>query len=215
MMMNAQKFYRRRNGYRVGLSLLSPASYAAQEPHQVIEQTVQILLDEFVENRDEFAADKSALFALVDEVAVPIFDFPRIAKLVLAGHYKHASEAQRESFRDEFKKLLIGTYATALFQYTGDEKMIFTGSEIRERKGRKFATVHSQVEIGGNSPVAVDYKMLLGRDDVWRIYNLTIGGINMVTNYRATYAAAVDDLGLDGVLKSMREANAKLITKQS
>ena len=57
--------------------------------------------------------------------------------------------------------------------------------------------------------------MLLGRDDVWRIYNLTIGGINMVTNYRATYAAAVDDLGLDGVLQSMREANAKLITKQS
>ena len=120
----------------LALSSLSPASYAAQEPHQVIEQTVQILLDEFVENRDEFAADKSALFALVDEVAVPIFDFPRIAKLVLAGHYKHASEAQRESFRDEFKKLLIGTYATALFQYTGDEKNDFhrLGNSRTQRK---------------------------------------------------------------------------------
>ncbi len=191
--------------------LLMPASLTAQDkPHLVIEQTVQTLLDEFTDKRELFEADKGELFALVDRVAVPLFDFRRITKLVLASNWRQASKAQREAFGEEFKKLLIGTYATALFHYTGDEKMIFTGSEIKERKGRKFAVVKSEVALSSSGqPIAVDYAMILGKDGDWKIYNLTISGINMIINYRNTYAAAIGNLGMDGVIESMRATNAK------
>ena len=192
----------------VSASISSSAS-SAEKPQMMIEQTVQTLLDEFTDRRAALETDKGQLFALVEEVAVPLFDFTRISKLVLASHWRQASKQQREEFGEQFKKLLIGTYATALFRYTGDEEMTFIGSQITERKGRKFAVVNSKVTLSGGSPIAVDYSMILDPDNGWKIYNLTIGGINMVTNYRNTYAAAIDNLGIDGIIESMKTANAK------
>ena len=190
--------------------LLAPTSaLALEKPQLLIERTVLALLDEFTSRRETFEADKRELFALVERVAVPLFDLKRISRLVLATHWRQANKAQREAFGEEFKKLLIGTYATALFQYTGHEKMIFTGSKITERKGRKLAVVNSEVALSGGPPIAVDYALILGKDDNWKIYNLTIAGLNMITNYRNTYAAAIDNLGLDGVIETMKASNAK------
>ncbi|MGI9311803.1 MAG: MlaC/ttg2D family ABC transporter substrate-binding protein [bacterium] len=178
-------------------------------PEALIERTVQSLLDEFASERERFA-DQRELFALVDRVAVPLFDFERIAKLVLAKNWRNADDAQRAEFGDAFKKLLIGTYATALFQYTGDERMAFVGSEIIERKGRQFAEVKSEVTLGVGAPaVPVDYSLIRGEDEQWRIYNLSINGLNMVANYRSTYSASIDSLGLDGLIESMQQSNAR------
>lgn len=190
--------------------LLAPASAPALEkPQMLIEWTVQTLLDEFTSRRQELEVDKRELFALVERVAVPLFDLKRISRLVLATHWRRAGGQQREAFGAEFKKQLIGTYATALFQYTGDEKMTFTGSKITERKGRKFAVVNSEVTLSGGPPIAVDYALILGTDGNWKIYNLIIGGLNMITNYRNIYAAAIGNRGLDGVIESMKASNAK------
>ena len=71
---------------------------------------------------------------MVDELASPLFDFAYVSKLVLAKSWKSATETQRNEFAVEFKRLLIITYATALFQYTGEEKMTFVGSDLKERK---------------------------------------------------------------------------------
>jgi phospholipid transport system substrate-binding protein len=190
--------------------MLPMLANAMQKPDQVIESTVQTLIDEFTSQRSEFEADKRKLFAMVDRVAVPLFDFERISKLVLAKYWKKASTGQRQAFSDEFRKLLIGTYATALFQYTGNETVVFTGSKITERKGRKFAVVSSEVSLGnGGPPIPVDYSMLLNGDDQWKIYNLTIDGLNMITSYRSTYGSAITSEGLDGLIDSMKAVNAK------
>ena len=198
----------------VCLGLLVAAPTPAQppeDPQPAIEEAVQILLDEFSVRRAEFESDPRELFALVERVVVPLFDLKRISRLVLATHGRQASPAQREAFGEAFKKLLIGTYATALFKYTGDQKMTFTGSKITERKGRKFAVVNSEVSLsGGSSPVAVVYALILDQDDAWKIYNLTIDGINLVINYRNAYAESIASQGLDGVIESMQASNAKL-----
>ena len=192
------------------LTLAMPVpAVALDKPQQEIEETVQSLLDQFTEQRTAYEADQRALFALVDRVATPLFDFERIAKLVLAKHWKRASAAQRSAFSDEFKKLLIGTYATALFKYTGDETMVFTGSEIRESRGRHFARVSSEVTLSGGPPIPVDYSLILGEGERWKIYNLTISGLNMVKNYREIYGSAIGKLGIDGMLDSIKQANAK------
>ena len=189
--------------------LAAVSAFALDKPQREIEQTVQTLLDEFTSQRAVYEADPRALFALVDRVAAPLFDFDRIAKLVLAKHWKRASEAQRSEFGEEFKKLLIGTYATALFKYTGDETLTFTGAEIRESRGRQLARVSSEVTLSGGEPIPVDYSLILGEGDKWKIYNLSIGGLNMVKNYRQVYESAIGKLGIDGMLESIKQANAK------
>ena len=186
----------------------SPPVSAADDPQPLIEKAVTELLDELVARRAELETDKRKLFELVERVVVPLFDLQRISRLVLAANWRQASDGQRDDFGEEFKKLLIGTYATALFKYTGEEKIRFTGSEIKERKGRKFAKVQSEITIGGGVPVVVEYALIHGKNG-WKIYNLTIGGINMVTSYRNTYAASIGNLGLNGVIESMKAVNAK------
>lgn len=186
------------------------AHAAATEPQVLIENAVNKLIDEFTARRAELEGDRRKLFDLVERVAVPLFDLDRISKLVLAKNWKRATATQRIEFRDNFKDLLIATYATALYAYSGDERIAFIGAELTERKGRQLATVKSEVRLGeGAAPVPVDYAMLLTKDNHWRIYNLTINGLSMIANYRGTYAAAVDELGIDGVIASIKEANAK------
>ncbi len=196
------------------ISLLTPTMWsvsasAQEKPHAVLEQAVQTLLSQFADKRTLFETDKRELFALVDRVVAPLFDFKKISRLVLARNWKPASDIQRDEFGEEFKKLLIGTYATALFRYTGEEKVLFTGSEITERQGRKFAKVYSQVTISNGTPIVVDYALIMNKDGGWKIYNITIAGINMITNYRNTYAAAIGNRGLGDVLSSMKAINAK------
>lgn len=193
------------------LPMLPVASASSSEkPHLLLEKTVQAVLDEFVSQRALLEADKNELYALVDHYVVPWFDFEKISKLVLASHWRTANQQQRQAFSKEFKDLLIRTYATALFEYTGNEVITFTGSTITERKGRKFAEVTSEFTLGGSAPpVSVNYALFLDDNEQWKIYNLTISGLNLVTNYRNTYNASIDRLGLDGIIAEMKDINAQ------
>lgn len=180
-------------------------------PETTIEDAIVQVLDEFEANRASLEADKKALYGLVDELASPLFDFNYISKLVLAKSWKAASEDQRARFATEFKRLLIVTYATALFKYTGEEKMEFSGTKIKERKGKRFATVDSQVMLAEGSPIPVKYNMIQDpkRDEAWRIYNLSVGSLNMALNYRKVIQASISSEGLEGVIASMKENNDK------
>ena len=187
-----------------------PAS-ADQTPQETIEKSITALLDEFVSQKASLQADKKKLYALVDEGASPLFDFDYISKLVLAKNWKSASEDQRTRFAFEFKRLLVVTYATALFQYTGDEKMTFEGTEIKERKGKRFAKVNSQVALQKGSPIPVKYDMIQDpeKNNDWRIYNLSVGSLNMALNYRKVIQSSIASEGLEGVIASMKANNDK------
>lgn len=177
------------------------------EPAKIIEGAVQELIDEFTARRDELENNRPELYAMVDRLTRPHFDFDKISKLVLAQEWKTASEAQRAAFGEEFRNLLIRTYATALFQYTGEEKMVFKGSEIKDRGDIKTAKVSSEVTLSEGPGIPVSYSMILEPDDNWKIYNMNIAGVNMVTSYRKTYSASIRKLGLDGLIDSMHQAN--------
>lgn len=198
-------------GWLLALMSIGNFSHAAadSEPARIIESTVQELLTEFTARRAELQNNRSALYQMVDKITRPHFDFDRISKLVLAQEWKAATEAQRVAFGDEFRTLLIRTYATALFQYTGNEKVVISGSEIKERRGTKTASINTEVRLSDGPPIPVGYSMLQEKDGSWKIYNMVIAGVNMVTSYRKTYSTSVRSLGLDGLIESMRKANAQ------
>ncbi len=180
---------------------------AEPAPEQFIQMAVEELLAEFTLRRGELEGDHPALYHMVDRVTNPYFDFGKISKLVLAQNWKSASTEQRRQFGEEFRKLLIRTYATALFQYTGDGTMAFNTTRIRERGGLKFATVESEITLADGPVIPLRYSMILDGDGRWKIYNITIAGVNLVTNYRKIYSTSIRSLGLDGLIGSMREAN--------
>ncbi len=188
-----------------GWAVCQPAQ-AGVTPEQSIYRAVDQLLVEFNLHRSELEQDPPALYRLVDRLTRPYFDFDRIAKLVLAQNWKTASETQRREFGEQFRQLLIRTYATALFQYDGSGTIQFKTTRVKERGGFQFATVESEVVLGG-APIAVDYSMILDPQDQWKIYNVVIAGVNMVTNYRKVYGASIRQLGLDGLISAMRQAN--------
>ena len=186
-------------------------SYSAtnDDPAIVIDSTVKNLLDEFTASRAQLESNKADLFVLVNDLASPLFDFNYISKLVLAKSWKTASEQQKEDFAVEFKKLLIVTYATALFQYTGEETMSFGETGFREKKGVKLAKVNTEVFINDGAPVSVVYDMIKKPDGQWKVYNLTVGDLNMVLNYRNVVQSSIQSDGLDALILSMKENNKK------
>ena len=139
--------------FAVMVVFVSPLSISNEEtPEAVIEEAVTKLLTTFTEQKAALENDSVALFNLVDEIAGPNFDFGYISKLVLGKSYKSASEQQRQDFAYEFKRLLIVTYAKALFQYKGTEAMTFLETKIKEKKGSKFGTVNTEVTINEGKP---------------------------------------------------------------
>ncbi len=178
------------------------------DPAAVISERIDLLLGEFSESREQLENDNQSVYQLVDRIAGPLFDFHYISKLVLARHWKSASETQRRDFALEFKRLLIVTYATALFKYTGDESIIFKQTKIKEKQGKRFATVNSEVKIN-DAPISVVYALIDDGDGSWKIYNLIIGDLNMVLNYRNVMQSTVNSAGLDDTIADMKTNNER------
>lgn len=181
---------------------------ANDDPAIIVEKTVNAVLDEFSKKRAHLQGNNQDLFELVNRIASPLFDFDYISKLVLAKSWKKASEQQRKMFAYEFKRLIIVTYATALFQYTGNETIAFSKSKIKEKKGIKFGTVNTEINLGAGGTIPVSYA-LIQRDHQWKIYNLTVGSLNMVLNYRNIIQASVRNEGLAGMIASLKSNNDK------
>lgn len=191
----------------------TPQADANDDPAILVEKTVNSLLEEFSEKRDQLESNHRDLFELVNRIASPLFNFDYISKLVLANSWKKASARQRQEFADEFKRLLIVTYATALFQYTGNETVEFGESAVKEKKEVRFGTVNTLVSINEQGSIPVVYSLIQDdrRDDrhQWKIYNLTVGSLNMVLNYRAVFQSIIRREGLDGMIASIKDNNNK------
>jgi phospholipid transport system substrate-binding protein len=189
------------------ICFLAPTVNAAEIlPDEMLETSITNLLATFEERRDELNADKQKLYDLVEDEVVPHFAVSVIARLVLAKHWRKASDTQRVEFAEQFKRLLVRTYATALFEYTGNEKM-----EVRPvtiKAGDRKARVRTEVTLPGIAPVSVNYSFLLEKDDVWRIYDINIDGISLVKNYRTSYGQMVAANGLDHLIDELERKNS-------
>jgi phospholipid transport system substrate-binding protein len=193
----------------LGFVLPQPAS-ASIMPDVVVETTINDLIGQLDARRTELEKDKQKLFKMVEDVVVPHFEIQMIARLVLGKHWRTANEKQREAFAEEFKKLMIRTYATALFEYTGNEKMVV--KPLRIKDGDKRAKVETKITLPGAPPVPVNYSFILTKSGDWKIYDVKIDGISLVTTYRASYGQAVQNKGLDILIDELKRKNNNLGT---
>lgn len=171
-------------------------------PQQVIEDTSNEVKLVLKRDRDLLTSDPAYVYHMVDEVLVPHFDLNRISGLVLGRHWKRATDEQKTAFQHEFKRMLVRTYATA-FNELEDWDMSFLNT--RPGRDENDVVVRTQITRQG-PPVAVDYRMRF-KDNAWKVYDVKIEGMSLVTNYRSSFSRLMRTSGMTGLLTHMTDAN--------
>jgi phospholipid transport system substrate-binding protein len=200
-------------GLLFGLVLMLPlpgfagsADQAVLQPDQIVRQTVTGVLEQLKKNKAQYEADHDKLFAMVDERILPYFDFRKMSQLVLGLNWRRATDEQREKFVSEFKQLLVRTYAIALLKYTNQtlEYLPYTGQPTD-----KVVSVKVNVDMGGGSPPVPVYTQFYNGKNGWKVIDISIEGISLVTNYRNVYNDTIKTDGLDKLIQSIADSNRK------
>ena len=198
----------------MAFTVTAPASAAAESvptaadiaaPDAVVRKTTDDIIALLKQNKAVYAKDTSKLYAMVDERVLPIFDFERMSQWVLGRYWRQTSEEQRSRFVQEFRNLLVRTYATALLNYT-DQKVVI---QPTQKKSEREALVKTEVQQGSGAPaVPIHYSFYKGEGD-WKVFDVTIDGVSLVSNYRGTYASKIKQQGIDGLIASIAASNAR------
>jgi len=173
----------------------------AQSPQEVIEAAVEQLAEEMNGRQEELAADRQSLYALIDEILLPIFDRKFAAQIVLAKHWRTADEAQRERFIEAFYQALLRRYADGLLDFDQDRVTVLP---FRGDLTKKRSKVRSTVLLDDGTKAAVDYE-LVKRDSGWLLFNVVIEGISYVRNYRAELDSEIRGSSLEAVIERLED----------
>jgi phospholipid transport system substrate-binding protein len=177
------------------------ATAAVNSPNAVIEDSMVVLAEKLDGRKAELAADRKSLYALIDEMLLPRFDRKFAAQLVLARHWRSASEAQRTRFINAFYQALLRRYADGILEFDPD---MITVMPFRGDVSKPRTKVRSTVELDDGSKVAVDYD-LVKRDSGWLVYNVVIEGVSYVTNFRAELDSEIRSTSLDAVIERLEK----------
>jgi len=183
----------------IGLFLAGSAVAADPEPNAVIQSAVTEFADRMAGREAEFAEDKQSLYLLIDEILLPRFDRKFSAQVVLAKHWRTASEEQRTRFIEAFYQALVRKYADGLMEFEQSRVEILP---FRGDTSKKRAKVRSTVQLDDGSKVAVDYE-LVRRDSGWLLFNVVIEGVSYVRNFRAEIDSEVRSSSLDAVIERL------------
>jgi len=178
-----------------------------QEPQQVI-QGISDQLHQKLQNK-AFTSNFAQVTRFVDGVIQPHTDFDVIAPLVLGKHWKTASPGDRERFKNEFRTMLVRSYSRAFVEYN-DWTLRF--QPIDAGGDGKKVVVRSEVLQPGLNPVQVNYRMYLGKGG-WKVYDIIIAGVSLVTNYRSSFSDDIQKKGsLGALIDSLAKRNAEALS---
>jgi len=193
---------------------LTPASYAnsadLSEPQLAIENASNKLK---VQLQDEtFTQDFAKINLFVEDVIEPHMDFGRISALVLGKLWRKASKDEKVGFKKEFKTLLVRTYSRAFVDFK-DWSVRYLPLKIKE--GAKKIIVKTEILQPGVQPLAVNYRMLLTKGK-WKVYDIMIEGVSLVTNYRTSIKTEFKKTGsLKAVIDGLATRNTAALKAKS
>jgi len=172
-----------------------------RSPEELVRSTTDEILALTKKNKELYQRDHQALYRMADERVLPYFDFRRMSQWVLGKHWRDASAAQRDRFVVEFRNLLVRTYSTALLSYT-DQQILYLPSPARVADDD--ATVKTEVKQSGGAPnIPIHYSFFKNKSGEWKVYDVTIEGVSLVTNYRSVYATKIRNEGVEALIASM------------
>ncbi|MFA7387312.1 MAG: ABC transporter substrate-binding protein [Thiohalobacteraceae bacterium] len=177
---------------------------ATSDPEQLMRETTERILAK-LDASPALRDDRPGLIGLIEKEVFPLVDFPRASRLILGRHWPKAGEEQQGRFVEEIKKLLACTYSTAFANYR-DQKVEF--EKPRWSEDRSDVEIRTSITQAGSPPIPVSYR-LRNSDNQWKLYDLTVEGISLVANYRATFAQQLERQDLDALIADLGQRSAK------
>ncbi|HWU34182.1 MAG TPA: ABC transporter substrate-binding protein [Methylovorus sp.] len=185
----------------MGVMQLAQADVA---PDVLVKSTADEVLAIVKKDKDIQAGDQKKIFALAEEKILPNFDFDRVSRMVLGKNWSRASKEQQDAFQKEFRSLMLRTYATALGKY---RNQTINYKPLRSEPSDKEVTVKTEIVQPGGQPIAVDYS-LEKTGEAWKVYDIVIEGVSLVTNYRGQFSNEIRQSGMDGLIQKLADKNA-------
>lgn len=176
----------------------SPVVFLERTSNQVI----QILRDD----QELLQKEPERVYKIVDDYILPHLDDVTMAKLALGKNWKKATKDQKIEFVSEFKNLLIRTYSKSLVEFKDQEINYFP---VKLAADAHKASVKAEVIQPGGPSIPMAYRVRI-KNNAWKVYDIKIDGVSLVTSYRGTFTQEIRKSGIDGLLKYMREKNSQL-----
>jgi len=192
--------------YRVFAILLLLTSFAAvaqDAPDALVKGVTEDVLSILRADKSIQSGDSRRAAELIETKIAPHFDFQRMTALAVGRSWTQANDGQRKQLADEFRKLLVRTYANALTEYR-DQTVSF--KPMRPGADANEVLVQSQINKPGAQPVGLDYRLTKAGGD-WKVIDVVVANVSLVTNYRSSFATEVSNGGIDGLVKALQEKN--------
>jgi phospholipid transport system substrate-binding protein len=186
------------------LALAASGPALAQEgPDALVKRVSEEVMQVIKSDPKVQAGDTARIREVVETKLLPNFDFPRMTALAMGRNWRKATPEQQKRLTDEFRSLLVRTYSGSLSQY---RNQTIEYKPLRSEAAATDVTVRTEVVRPGQAPVQIDYSMAKGTDG-WKAYDVIVGGVSLVTNYRDEFNEQIRQGGIDQLIASLVARN--------
>lgn len=192
------------------LLLTFSQAYAAPAADLFVKSIADDVLTIVKKDKDIQSGDQQKVFSLAEEKILPHFNFEHVCRLVLGKNYSKSTKDQQEAFQKEFRTLMLYTYASALSKY---RNQTIEYKPLKDYPDDKQVVVKTLIQQAGGQPIAVDYT-LEGINESWKVYDITIEGVSLVTNYRNQFGNEIRQSGIDGLIQKLADKNKDNLNKK-
>ena len=182
------------------------AAQQLESPVDMLERTSQQVIKILQDDRELLRKEPERVYKIVDDYILPHLDEVTMAKLALGKNWKQASKDQKLEFVTEFKNLLVRTYSKSLLEFR-DQQINYFPLKLADDAYK--ASVKAEVIQPGGPAISMAYRVRI-KNNAWKVYDIKIDGISLVTSYRGTFTQEIRKSGIDGLLKYMRDKNSAL-----
>jgi len=184
-------------------------AHAQEAPDVMVKRVAQDVLATIKTDPLIQAGNEARIREVLEAKLLPNFDFTRMTALAMGKNWRVATPEQQKRLTDEFRGLLVRTYSGALNQYRNET---IDYKPLRMNPGDTDVIVRTAVQRAGGAPVQIDYGMEK-KADAWKCYDVVVGGVSLVTNYRDEFNEQIKNGGVDGLIKTLADRNRGVAAK--
>ena len=190
--------------------LVSAHAQEAMPPDILVKNVTTEVVELIAKDKEIRSGNRAKLIEVIDAKVLPHFNFASMTALAMGQNWKSATPEQKKHLIDAFRTLLVRTYASALAAYS-EQKFDFR--PLRAKPTDTDVTVQVRVIQPGAQPVPIDYSMERTPTG-WKVYDVVVGGVSLVVNYRTEFANVVRSSGIDGLIRDLQAKNRTLEQKK-
>lgn len=187
-------------------ALFAGLVFAQEAPDALVHRVTDEVLEIVRNDKDIQSGNSQKILTLFDSKVLPHFNFTRMTALAVGKDWRQANPQQKQQLQAEFKTLLVRTYSNALASYK-NQKIVY--KPLKMNAGDVEVLIRTEIVQPGSKPVQLDYS-LEKQESGWKVFDVVVAGISLVTNYREQFGQEVRNGGIDGLIASITAKNKSL-----